>query len=311
MVKKKRGTELAPDLLKKKDLFKHLKRLRYPAIEYSTIEDSNESEPDGYLVGNCKNLYSISQSNKKMSDAVSNAINEGYVPVVLGGDHSLGIGSVHGTLHALKDNGPVGLIWVDAHADINTPLTSDTGNVHGQPVSFVLKELVEYMPKLKGYEWCTPSLHARNIVYIGLRDIDDEENYILKKFNIKAYSMSDVHRIGIHKVMEETLEYLSYKGKPLPLHVSVDIDALDPQFAPSTGTPVLGGLTLTELMYIGNKVHESGRLETLDLVEVNPLLKSCDEDVNKTIFSAIRTILSFFGYNTIGTSDPTYILPKE
>jgi arginase len=308
---KKRGTELAPDLIKTKDFFKHLQRLNYPAIEYVTIEDSIDEEPQGYNIKNCKNLYNIAQTNQKMSDAVSKAIKDGHIPVVLGGDHSLGIGSVHGTLDALKNEGPVGLIWIDAHADINTPYTSDSGNVHGQPVSFVLKEMVEYMPKLKAYEWCTPSLEARNIVYIGLRDVDDEENYILKKFNIKAYSMTDVHRLGIHKVMDEALEYLSNNGQPLPVHVSVDIDSLDPQFAPSTGTSVLGGLTLLELMYIGNRVHESGRLKTLDLVEVNPLLKTCEEDVSKTVFSAIKTILSFFGYNTLGTCDPSFVLSKE
>jgi arginase len=95
----------------------------------------------------------------------------------------------------------------------------------------------------------------------------------------------------------------------LPLHCSVDIDSLDPWYAPSTGTPVLGGLTLPELMYIGNCVNKSGKLQTLDLVEVNPLLKSCEYDVTKTQFSAIRTILSFFGFNTVGTFDPTKKIP--
>ncbi len=99
-------------------------------------------------------------------------------------------------------------------------------------------------------------------------------------------------------------------GSLLPLHVSVDIDSLDPWFAPSTGTPVLGGLNLTELMYIGNSVHETGKLKTLDLVEVNPLLGSNEHDINKTVFSAMRAILSFFGYNTIGTITPMQKIPK-
>jgi arginase len=101
-----------------------------------------------------------------------------------------------------------------------------------------------------------------------------------------------------------------YRGELLPLHVSVDIDSLDPWYAPCTGTPVLGGLTLPEIMYIGNKIHETGKLRTLDLVEVNPLLKSCENDVEKTIFSACRTILSFFGYKTLGTKNPEHEVPK-
>ena len=102
----------------------------------------------------------------------------------------------------------------------------------------------------------------------------------------------------------------SKSGELLPLHVSVDIDSLDPGFAPSTGTPVLGGLTLPELMYIGNRINETGKLKALDLVEVNPLIKENESEVKRTVFSAIRTILSFFGYTTLGTADKNYQLPK-
>lgn len=113
--------------------------------------------------------------------------------------------------------------------------------------------------------------------------------------------MSDIQRVGIHQVVKQALEHLTINGELLPLHVSLDIDSLDPWYAPATGTPVLGGLSLPELMYIGNAVHETGKLSTLDLVEVNPLLKTCDHDVEKTVFSASRAILSFFGYKTLGT----------
>lgn len=110
--------------------------------------------------------------------------------------------------------------------------------------------------------------------------------------------------MGIKEVVRQAFEHLTINGELLPLHVSVDIDCLDPWYAPSTGTPVLGGLTLPQLMYIGNCVNETGKLATLDLVEVNPLIKNNDEDVQKTIFSATRAILSFFGFKTIGTYDP-------
>ena len=153
-------------------------------------------------------------------------------------------------------------------------------------------------------------MSARNLVYIGLRDLDPEETILVEKYKIKAYCMSDIQRIGIQQVIKETLEHLTINNELLPLHVSVDIDSLDPWFAPSTGTPVLGGLTLTELMYIGNRIHDTGKLKTLDLVEVNPLLKTCDADVEKTVFSATRTILSFFGYKTLGTINPDHEVPR-
>ena len=121
--------------------------------------------------------------------------------------------------------------------------------------------------------------------------------------------MSDVQRLGIKQVLQETIDYLTIDGELMPLHVSVDIDSLDPWYAPSTGTPVLGGLTLPELMYIGNKIHETGKLRALDLVEVNPLLKNSDHDVEKTVFSASRAILSFFGYKTLGTKKDGHKVP--
>jgi arginase len=261
-----------------------------------------------------KNIRGIAESTKKLSDVVASAITSNYTPVVLGGDHSLAIGSINGTVAGLKAKyGPtasVGVIWIDAHADINTPLTSPSGNLHGQPVSFLLHELNDYIPELQGFESIPSCMPARNLVYIGLRDLDEMETKALHKYNIKAFTMCDMVRLGIKEVIRETLEYLTINGELLPLHVSVDIDCLDPWYAPSTGTPVLGGLTLPDLMYIGNSVHKTGKLVTLDLVEVNPMLKSFDTDVTKTVFSAMRTILSFFGYTTLGTHHVKSELPK-
>jgi arginase len=231
--------------------------------------------------------------------------------LVLGGDHSIGLGSLHGTLNAYENNNKenVGLIWIDAHSDINTPLTTASGNFHGQPLSLLIKEMNENgdIPKLNEFNWIKSYISANNIVFIGLRDIDQDEVYTLKKYNIKAYSMSDIEEYGLNKIMNDTFNYLN---KTTRLHVSVDIDSLDPFYAPSTGTPVLGGLTLQQLMFIGNRINLNGKLKTLDLVEVNPLIYENKTDINKTIFSAYRTILSFFGYTTIGTYPSNYTFPK-
>jgi len=301
------GTHLGAEFLKQDFLYKNLENLNYPAFDYASVDDEIIPPNEETIYLHNKNIRGIAEASKKLADVVSAAITEKHIPVVLGGDHSLAIGSINGTVQGVK--APIGVIWIDAHADINTPLTSESGNLHGQPVSFLLHELNPYIPDLKGFETIPSCLPARNLVYIGLRDLDEMETKFLLKYSIKAYCMNDVASLGIDRVIKETLEYLSINGEVMPLHVSVDIDSLDPWYAPSTGTPVLGGLTLSELMHIGNCVHRTGKLVTLDLVEVNPLLKTNESDLTKTVFSAIRTILSFFGYTTLGTSNPRTTLP--
>lgn len=304
----KAGTELGPKHLKTPYLYDNLKNLNCVIIDDAEVDDCiDHAEEIEYF--NNKNIHTVGKTNLMLSHCVRNAIEQNCVPIVLGGDHSLAIGSVNGSSAALSKHisdpkllgSDMGLIWIDAHADINTPLTSASGNLHGQPVSFILHELDKYIPRLKGFEWNEACLPARNLCYIGLRDLDPEETILIEKYNIRAYSMSDVQRLGIHQVVKECLDYLTINGELLPLHCSVDIDSLDPWFAPSTGTPVLGGLTLPELMFIGNSIHETGKLKALDLVEVNPMLGANEEDLKKTIFSAQRVILSFFGFQTFGT----------
>ncbi len=131
-----------------------MENLNYPAFEHTEIDDLGATEEITFL--RTRNLVSISKTNEQLSKSVCAAIKEGHVPVVLGGDHSLAIGSVHGTATALTNKSQIGLIWIDAHADINTPLTSATGNLHGQPVSFLLYELDKYLPRLKVFDWIRP-----------------------------------------------------------------------------------------------------------------------------------------------------------
>jgi len=305
----KKGTELAPQLIKQEFLYTNLYNLNYEATDYAEYSDVPVEEETIFLKN--KNILSLGKTTYNICNAVCSAIEEGCTPVILGGDHSLAIGSVHGTAKAMaKQSSEIGLLWIDAHADINTPLTTLTGNIHGQCISFFVHELDEYVPKLRGFEWVKSCIPAKNLVYIGLRDLDPLETILIKKLNIKAFCMSDIQRLGIHQVMKEVVEYLTRDNELLPLHVSCDIDVLDPWFAPCTGTPVLGGLNLPELMYIGNFLHETGKIKTLDLVEVNPMLKSNDSELDRTIFCAIRTVLSFFGYKTMGTLMPVYNIPK-
>lgn len=175
------------------------------------------------------------------------------------------MGTVSGTKKRFPD---AAVIWVDAHADINTPLTTDSGNLHGCPISFLLG--------LKGCDippfnvWLEPCLAPQDLVYIGLRDIDNGEKQILRDLGIKVFSMHDVDKYGIGRVMDMVLAHV---GATRPIHLSFDVDALDPSVAPSTGTPVRGGLTFREGHFICEAIAETGNLVGLDIVEVNPDLQ--------------------------------------
>ncbi|RHY54849.1 hypothetical protein DYB34_001180 [Aphanomyces astaci] len=206
---------------------------------------------------------------KQIADVVEKKASEGKFCLVLGGDHTIGAGSLAGILKVHPD---AGIIWVDAHADINTPQTTESGNMHGMPISFLMQGLAD-PARVPGFEWLVdgPILKPEQLVYIGLRDVDSGERRIIKELGIKAFSMQSVDKYGIGKTMEMALDHLCGK-QARPLHMSYDIDAVDPVDAPSTGTRVRGGLTWREANYVAEAVAESNMLVGLDMVEVNPSL---------------------------------------
>ncbi|KAJ9145313.1 Arginase [Pleurostoma richardsiae] len=220
-----------------------------------------------------KNPRAVSAVTRRIADQVYEHAAAGRLVLTLGGDHSIAIGTVAGTARAVRDRlGPgreVAVIWVDAHADINTPETSGSGNIHGMPVSFLTGLAREDREECFGWLQEENLISVRKLVYIGLRDVDPGEKRILRENGIRAFSMFDIDRHGIGRVMEMALGHI---GSDTPIHLSFDVDALDPMWAPSTGTPVRGGLTLREGDYICECVHETGNLVAVDLVEVNPSL---------------------------------------
>ncbi|KAF9649012.1 Ureohydrolase [Thelephora ganbajun] len=232
---------------------------------------SEENDPP---IGKMKNPRFVSQVCKAVASVVSDHARRGQLPVVLGGDHSLAMGTIGGTLEVYPN---ACVIWVDAHADINTPETTESGNIHGMPVSFLLG-IAGNEPE---FAWVKPALRANRLVYIGLRDVDADEKRILRENGIKAFSMHEIDRHGIGKVVELALDAVN-PNRDLPIHLSFDVDALDPTVAPSTGTPVRGGLTFREGHYICEAIHETGLLIALDLMEVNPGLADA-ESVRKTV----------------------------
>ncbi|KAF4126238.1 arginase [Geosmithia morbida] len=235
-----------------------------------------QSPEDDPRYRNMKNPRSVSAVTRRISQQTYEHSRQGRMTLTLGGDHSIGIGTVTGVAQATRER--LGLetavIWVDAHADINTPEASESGNVHGMPVAFATGLAKDDNEECFGWIKDNMLLNHRKLVYIGLRDVDVAEKKILREHGIKAFSMFDVDRYGIGRVVEMALAHI---GDDTPIHLSFDIDALDPQWAPSTGTPVRGGLTLREGDYICESVHQTGNLIAMDLVEVNPRLAANQE----------------------------------
>ncbi|XP_058440529.1 arginase-2, mitochondrial isoform X2 [Marmota monax] len=293
--KKRKGVEYGPAAVREAGLLKRLSALGCRLKDFGDLSFTPVPKDDLYnnLIVNPR---SVGLANQELAEVVSRAVSGGYSCVTVGGDHSLAIGTISGHTRHRPD---LCVIWVDAHADINTPLTTSSGNLHGQPVAFLLRELQDKVPQLPGFSWIKPCISSPSIVYIGLRDVDPPEHFILKNYDIQYFSMRDIDRLGIQKVMEQTFDLLIGK-RQRPIHLSFDIDAFDPTLAPATGTPVVGGLTYREGMYITEEIHNTGLLSALDLVEVNPRLATSDEEAKATARLAVDVIASSFGQTREG-----------
>lgn len=253
------------------------------------IFTNTKPDPTNYSSINAKNCPEVGKGCEYIYNSVKQEIENDSFPLILGGDHCISIG----TVPAIKTFDPnAAVVWVDAHADINTPETSPTGNMHGMPVAFLLG-LINH-PSLPGFKWFKPCLKPSDIVYIGLRDVDAGEKAIIRKLGIKAFSMTDIDRLGIGNVMDECLSYLGDRS----IHLSFDIDAIDPFYAPHTGTAVTGGLTFREGNYVCEALYESGRLSSMEIVEVDPTQQP-GESHDKTTSVALTLVSGAMGRQII------------
>ncbi|OMJ27606.1 Arginase [Smittium culicis] len=263
---KKSGVDIAPAEMIKAGLVDQIEKMGYKtelleSIDCSTLKPEVETLVEG---SSAINLVWTSNVASYHADRVEEQCRKGNFALSIGGDHSLGFGTITGSSRVYGDD--LCVIWVDAHTDINTLKTTDSGNLHGCPVSFVLG--IDSHP---AYDWLKPIVKKNRFVYIGLRDIDFEERKIVKDNNIKAFTMHDVDKYGIGAVVQKALDYVN-PNLDLPIHLSLDVDAMDPSVAPATGTPVRGGLTFRECHYLCEAIAETNCLVALDVVEVNPLL---------------------------------------
>jgi arginase len=230
-------------------------------------------------------LGPLADLNRALADKVARAVAEGDFPLILGGDHSLAIGSVRGSARGRR----VGLIWIDAHGDFNTAATTPSGNIHGMSLATLTGR---GHPELAGPQ---PAVDDANVVLVGARDIDPGERASLRESGVRVFTMHDIDRRGMAAVIEEALRY-ACEGTA-GFHLSLDLDALDPADAPGVGTPVPGGLTYREAHLAMEMVAETRRLVSMDLVEVNPILDSR----NRTAEHAVAFALSALGKRILGT----------
>lgn len=263
----RRGTDMGPSAFRIAGLSEQLSSLGLTIVDKGDIqaplpEQEGSGDPRKRYVrtiaGVCEQLRSVSLGS----------LESGALPIVLGGDHSLGAGSVAAAAGWMRRQGrPLGVIWVDAHGDMNTPSTSASGNVHGMPMAALLGPEPAELSHLAGEP---PTILPEHTVLVGVRNLDDREKELIRAAGVHVFTMKDIDRFGIAHVMERALALAG--GGTGGIHVSFDMDGCDPSIAPGVGTPVKGGLNYREAHVVMEMVSETGRLMSLDLVEVNPTL---------------------------------------
>lgn len=288
------GTEAAPGAFRGAGLMKKISSLGWRVRDRGDVDivSPSLSDPRGKAVP--RHSYAIGVSNERLHNTAFKSAEDGHFTLTLGGDHCIAIGSLAGALRARPN---LGVLWVDAHADINAPEFSPSANAHGMPVAFLTK-LID-VDEIPGYKWMSkvPKLDPSKLVYVGLRDLDTFEKGLIKKLGIKTFTMQHVDKYGIGKIMEMSLDHLASQGE-CPLHMSFDIDGCDPSIAPATGTKVPGGLNFRESSYVCEAVAETGLLVSMDMVEVNPLLATRAE-ADATIDLGVDLIRSSLGQNIL------------
>lgn len=263
----RRGVDMGPSALRIAGLAERLTALGLRVVDEG---DLTTPIPELRSMGDPRKKYirDIARICDKLYKTSLAALHSGGIPIVLGGDHSLGAGSVAATADFLrKDGKPLGLLWVDAHGDMNTPSSSGSGNVHGMPLAALLGPEPAELSRIGGF---TPKVLPEHTVLIGIRNLDEREKEIVRESRVHVFTMKDIDRSGIASVVEEALA-IAGKGTG-GVHVSFDLDVCDPTIAPGVGTPVKGGLDYREAHTLMEIVNDSGLLRALDLVEVNPIL---------------------------------------
>jgi arginase len=288
----RRGVDMGPSAIRYAQLQEKLQAFTELVVDYGNLEIPTlgahcllqsplQNSKYGKLIKYEEEIYNAC---KQLSTVVENCVLNREFPVVLGGDHSIAMGTLAGI--AKNPSLQIGVIWFDAHGDLNTPDTTPSGNIHGMPLAVALGKGSERLLRLFEHQ---NAIKPENVVLIGVRDLDQGEKDLIRELGIRVYTMHDIDRMGMDFVVKESLEIVSRNTNWV--HLSLDVDGIDPQFAPGVGTPVPGGMTYREGLLSMELFHKSNLIRSLDVVEVNPIL----DERNRTAELAVSLILSLFG----------------
>ncbi|WP_123053839.1 arginase [Clostridium sp. JN-1] len=265
----KRGVEYGPQKLREKNIIEVLSK-NHTVYDCGDIYVKDILEEEKYKCHpSLKYLSPITNINTNLAHLVYSSLTAGSFPLVIGGDHSLGLGSISG---ASKYFNNLAVIWVDAHGDINTDKTTPTGNIHGMPLASAMGVGFD---KLTNLYYKGKKIDCKNVFIIGARDLDEGEKVLIKENNLNVYSTEDVHNMGMSRVLEEVLHKVKLNNVD-SIHLSFDIDCLDPSLVPGTGTPVENGLYLEDAKYILKYLMQTKLVKSMDFVEFNPKLDKDD-----------------------------------
>ncbi len=257
----RRGVDMGPSAIRYAGLDARLKQIGYESIDLGNVETA-VAEATEAGDARARFLPQIHATCARVAGLVEQSVRDGFLPLVLGGDHSVALGTLAGMARA---HGLGGVLWIDAHGDLNSPETSPSGNVHGMVLAAALGRAGQAFSD----GWGLPALEPARVALVGVRSLDEGERELLQSLDAKVFTMSEVDRLGVERCVRESLAHVAGPGF---VHVSLDMDVVDPDAAPGVGTPVRGGLNYREAHLTLELVAESGLLSSLDVVEVNPIL---------------------------------------
>ena len=282
----RRGVDMGPSAIRIAGLHERLKELGYRVsdegdLTIKTQEEQRVRDP------HAKYLSEITRVTTLLARKVEKVVHRNHFPLILGGDHSIAIGTIAGiAMNAKKKKKKMGVFWIDAHGDFNTPGSSPSGNIHGMPLAVCVGLGPKPLTTIGGF---APKIDPKNIAIIGLRNLDRGERDNLLNLGVKIFSMEEIDKYGVHRIMKKAFQQVAAHVDAL--HVSFDLDSVDPIYAPGVGTPVKGGLDYREAHLIMEMLSESKKMTSLELVEVNPIL----DNRNQSAEFAVELVQSAFG----------------
>jgi arginase len=282
----RRGVDMGPSAVRVANLNARLSEIGFEVEDLGNVP---VAQPEGHPEGKpeAKYLPQITQTCTHLAELVEKQVAAGRCPLILGGDHSLAVGTVAGVSKHLRERGEkLGMIWIDAHTDMNTPASSPSGNIHGMPLACCIGLGPKELTDIFGY---SPKVAPENVALVGIRSVDDQERNNVQKSGVHAFTMRDIDERGMRWVIEESIKIAGVGTAGF--HVSLDMDAVDPREAPGVGTPVRGGITYREAHLAMEILSDSGRMTSMEVVEVNPVI----DEVNRTAVLAVELVMSAMG----------------